>query len=263
MSIKKGETLAEMSAYDVGARFMHRLYLVLYFGTTLIRERTCYATRIGMACIAKDVEYAMSDRYQFLIEGHLDDTWSAWLGDVPLQHQPDGTTLFTQALRDQSALYGLLFKLLNTGVSLIAMQRMTLQEETTVTNNSTAEALAIREVVAAVEAGWNAGDGSRFAAPFAEDADYVIVDGRYINGRQTIAQGHQQIFDTIYRNTSNVASVQHIRLLGDDVAVVHVEWQLTFRQDLAVHKSLSTMVMAKANGTWSITAFQNTPIVSR
>jgi uncharacterized protein (TIGR02246 family) len=205
----------------------------------------------------------MSNIYRFQVEGHLDHSWSVWLGDVPLLHQHDGTTLFTQALPDQSALYGLLFKLLNTGVALIAMQRMTLQEETTVTNTSTAEALAIREVVAAVEAGWNAGDGSRFAAPFAEDADYVIVDGRYINGRQTIAQGHQQIFDTIYRDTHNVATVQHIRLLGDDVAVVHVEWQLTFRQDSAVHKSINTMVMAKANGAWSITAFQNTPVVSR
>ena len=205
----------------------------------------------------------MSDRYQFHIESHLDHSWSAWLGDVPLQHQHDGTTLFTQALPDQSALYGLLFKLLNTGVSLIAIQRVTLQEQTTVTNTSAAEALAIREVVAAVEAGWNAGDGSRFAAPFAEDADYVIVDGRYINGRQTIAQGHQQIFDTVYRDTHNVATVQGIRFHGTDVAIVHVGWQLTFRQDQAVHKSMCTMMMAKSSDAWSIIAFQNTPVVSR
>jgi uncharacterized protein (TIGR02246 family) len=131
------------------------------------------------------------------------------------------------------------------------------------TNNSTAEELAIREAIAAVEAGWNAGDGSRFAAPFADDADYVIVDGRYVKGRQTIAQGHQQIFDTIYRDTHNVATVQRIRFLGDDIAVAHVEWQLTFPQDTAVRKSMTTMVMAKANGTWSIAAFQNTPVVSR
>jgi uncharacterized protein (TIGR02246 family) len=131
------------------------------------------------------------------------------------------------------------------------------------TPDHAADDLAIHNAIAAVEAGWNAGDGSRFAAPFAEDADYVIVDGRYIKGRQTIAQGHQQIFDTIYRNTYNVAIVQRIRFLGDDVAVVHVEWQLTFQQDPAAHTSMSTMVMTKANGAWSITAFQNTPVVSR
>jgi uncharacterized protein (TIGR02246 family) len=57
--------------------------------------------------------------------------------------------------------------------------------------------------------------------------------------------------------------VQHIRLLGDDVAVVHVEWQLTFREDAAVYKSMCTMVMTKADGAWSISAFQNTPVVSQ
>jgi uncharacterized protein (TIGR02246 family) len=205
----------------------------------------------------------MSGIYQFHVQGHLDRAWSAWLGDVPIQHRNDGTTMFTQALQDQSALYGLLLKLLNTGVSLIAMQRMTLQEETTVTNTSTAEALVLREVVAAVEAGWNAGDGDSFAAPFAEDADYVIADGRYINGRQAIAQGHQQIFETIYRNTHNVGTVQHIRFLGDDIAVVHVEWQLTFQLNAAVRKSMCTMVMTKSNDAWSITSFQNTPVASR
>jgi uncharacterized protein (TIGR02246 family) len=206
---------------------------------------------------------AMNDTYQFHVEGHLDATWSVWLGDVPIQHQHDGTTLFTQAVPDQSALYGVLFKLSNTGVSLIALQRIPLQEEPTMAYDRTAEELAIRECISIVEAGWNAGDGSKFAAPFAENADYVIVDGRYINGRQTIAQGHQQIFDTIYRDTHNVATVQRIRFLGDDVAVAHVAWQLTFRQDAAVHKSMNTMVLAKANGAWSITAFQNTPVVSR
>ena len=203
----------------------------------------------------------MSDIYRFHVEGHLDHTWSVWLGEVPIWHQQDGTTMFTQVLPDQSALYGVLFKLSNTGVSLIAVQRIT--EETTMNHDRTADERAIRERIAVVEAGWNASDGSRFAAPFAEDADYVIVDGHFVNGRQTIAQRHQQIFDTIYRNTHNVAIVQRIRFLGDDVAIAHVEWHLTFRQDAAVHKSMTTMVMAKANGAWSITAFQNTPVVAR
>jgi uncharacterized protein (TIGR02246 family) len=206
----------------------------------------------------------MSDTYRFHVEGHLDHTWSVWLGDVLMQHQHDGTTTFTEALPDQSALYGVLFKLVSTGVSLVAVQRLTLPEETSMISDRTAEELAIRDAIAVVEAGWNAGDGSRFAAPFAEDADYVIVDGRYVSGRQTIAQGHQQIFDTIYRGSHNAATVKRIRFLGDDVAVAHVEWQLTLEHSQAVHnaKSITTMVMTKANGVWSIAAFQNTPVVS-
>jgi uncharacterized protein (TIGR02246 family) len=230
----------------------------------------------------------MNDIYRFHVEGHLDHTWSSWLGDVPIQHQPDGTTTFTQAISDQAALYGMLFKLENTGVPLIAVQRVTsvrerprpararkrlftqkvagipaAQEETTMTYDNTAEELAIREVIAAVEAGWNAADGSRFAAPFANDADYVIVDGRYITGRPTIAQGHQQIFDTIYRDSHNVATVHQIRFLSADIAVAHVEWSLTLKQDAAAHKSMSTMVMARDNDAWNIAAYHNTPVVPR
>jgi uncharacterized protein (TIGR02246 family) len=232
----------------------------------------------------------MSEIYRFHVEGHLDHTWSIWLGDVLIQHQPDGTTVFTKTIPDQAALYGVLFKLENTGVALIAVERTTsirersrstdtlagkrrvtqtaanvavAQQETTMTYDSMAEEQAIRETIAAVEAGWNAGDGSRFGAPFAEDADYVIVDGRYIKGRSTIAQGHQQIFDTIYRGSHNAATVRQIRLLGDDVAVAHVEWSLTLKQDTATHTSMCTMVMARNNGTWSIAAYHNTPVVSR
>jgi uncharacterized protein (TIGR02246 family) len=131
-------------------------------------------------------------------------------------------------------------------------------------HNSAADELAIREVIAAVESGWNAGDGDRFAASFAEDADYVIVDGRYIKGRQVIAQGHQGLFDSIYRDSHNVATVRGIRFISDDVAVAHVEWRLTFQQDEAVRKgqAITTMVMLRTNGMWRITAFQNTPVVS-
>src|SRR4051812_16877475 len=132
------------------------------------------------------------------------------------------------------------------------------------TLDSSADEIAIHNVVAAVEAGWNAGDGSRFAAPFAEDADYVIVDGRYAKGRQVIAQGHQQLFDTIYRDSHNVATVQRIRFIGDDLCIAHVEWRLTFQQGEEVRnaRALSTMVMSKSNGTWNIAAFQNTRIIS-
>ena len=129
--------------------------------------------------------------------------------------------------------------------------------------NRTSDEQAIRDAISAVEAGWNARDGKQFAAPFAEDADYVIVDGNYIKGRQIIAAGHQQIFDTVYRDTRYAATVHGIRFLADDVAVAHVEWNLTFLQNAAVQKAMATAVMTEADGAWSIAAYHNTPIVSR
>ena len=57
---------------------------------------------------------------------------------------------------------------------------------------SIAEAITRR-----LEDAWNAGDGAAFGAPFAADGDFVDIRGELHSGREAIAAGHQQIFDTI------------------------------------------------------------------
>ena len=47
-----------------------------------------------------------------------------------------------------------------------------------------------------------------WGAHFAEDADYVIINGMRIKGREAIDSGHQQIFDTIYKGSVLAASTQ-------------------------------------------------------
>jgi uncharacterized protein (TIGR02246 family) len=138
------------------------------------------------------------------------------------------------------------------------------QEEHMQTERHTEDDVAIRALIGAVEAGWNAGDGDAFAALFAADADYVVVDGRYINGRDVIAQGHRQIFSTVYRGSRNRATVRSIRLLRDDVAVAHVEWHLAYGQGEAAReaRATNTMILTKDGSSWSIAAFHNTPVLS-
>ena len=122
----------------------------------------------------------------------------------------------------------------------------------------------IRKIITMVQDGWNAGDGEAFASPFAEDADYVVVNGMRIKGRQAIAAGHQNIFNTVYKGSNISATVQSIRFLRDDVAVVHIAWHLKYRINDAAHetRSMNSMVMTKQEGRWSIAAFHNTPIAS-
>jgi uncharacterized protein (TIGR02246 family) len=50
---------------------------------------------------------------------------------------------------------------------------------------------------------WNTGDSLAFAAPFTDDADFVVFEGTHLKGRQQIASLTQQIFDTVWR-TQNV-----------------------------------------------------------
>jgi uncharacterized protein (TIGR02246 family) len=120
----------------------------------------------------------------------------------------------------------------------------------------------VREIVRQMESGWNAHDGKAFAAPFAADADYVVVNGMHVKGRDAIDKGHAEIFATVYKDSRNTATVKSVRFVRKDVAVVHVEWNLEFRIGGEAKKghALSTMIMTKDGGKWSIAAFQNTPI---
>lgn len=128
--------------------------------------------------------------------------------------------------------------------------------------HSKADDTAIRQIVQQVQDGWNAHDGKAFAAPFAEDADYVIVNGQHIKGRMAIETGHTGIFTTIYKDSRNVATIKSIRFLRSDVGLVHVEWNLEFRigGELKKGHAMNSMVMTKDKGKWSIAAFHNTPI---
>lgn len=118
----------------------------------------------------------------------------------------------------------------------------------------------LRENVRQLEAGWNAKSGAAFAKPFAEDADYVIINGMQIKGREAIAEGHQRIFDTIYKDSTLSLSVKQARMLRADVAVVHVSAHLKSAQGAG--DAVITLVMTKENGAWKIAAFQNTSVAT-
>lgn len=118
----------------------------------------------------------------------------------------------------------------------------------------------LRENVRQLEAGWNSKSGAAFAKPFAEDADYVIINGTQIKGREAITEGHQRIFDTIYKDSTLSLSVKQVRMLRADVAVVHVSGHLKATQGES--DAVITLVMTKENGAWKIAAFQNTPVAA-
>ena len=132
----------------------------------------------------------------------------------------------------------------------------------TAANGPSGDEAAIRDVVRRVEAGWNAGSGEAFAAPFAQDADFVVINGTYLEGRAAIAAAAQQIFDTVYKGSHNTLTVADVRFLRPDVAVAHVRSHLRFTRDgkPVEGDAISTWVLTKGADGWSIAAFQNTPV---
>lgn len=151
-----------------------------------------------------------------------------------------------------------------TGVILILMLAvigLSAQEKTKVSDVSKDEA-AIRANVEQMAKGWNLKSGAEFAKPFAEDADYVVVNGMKIKGRAAIDAGHQQIFDTFYKNSMLAITTEQIRFLRPDVAVVHVRSTLKVTEGDATrtNEGRITLVMTKNKDQWEIAAFQNTGI---
>jgi len=130
-------------------------------------------------------------------------------------------------------------------------------------NDHAADEAAIRENVKQLETGWNTKNGAAFAKPFAEDADYVIINGRYIKGRETIALGHQRIFDTVFKDTKLELTVKQVRFLRADVAVVHVSGHRDSPTRELVQDAMITFVMTKEGKTWTIAAFQNTAVAAQ
>lgn len=126
-------------------------------------------------------------------------------------------------------------------------------------DSPTADEQAVRENVRQMEAGWNAKSGALFAKPFAEDADYVIINGVHIRGREAIDKGHQGIFDTIYKDSTLALAVKQVRFLRPDVALVHVNARNRVPQS-GERSAIITLVMVKDAGAWKITAFQNTQV---
>ena len=59
--------------------------------------------------------------YVIRVKGHLDSFWQAWFENLSITHESDGTTLLSGPIRDQAALYGLLFKMRDLGLTLLSL----------------------------------------------------------------------------------------------------------------------------------------------
>jgi uncharacterized protein (TIGR02246 family) len=121
---------------------------------------------------------------------------------------------------------------------------------------------AIRENVKYMEEGWNTKNAPLFAKSFAEDADYIVVNGTYIKGRKIIEEIHQQIFQTFFKDSMINLLVKQIRLLRPEVALVHVSGHNQTKEGAEIREwdLMVGLVMTKEAGQWQIASFQNTRV---
>jgi hypothetical protein len=64
-----------------------------------------------------------ANEYEIRVSGHLASRWAEWFDGMTLTAGPDGTSVISGMVPDQSALHGLLRKLGDLGVPLVSVTR--------------------------------------------------------------------------------------------------------------------------------------------
>ena len=59
--------------------------------------------------------------YRIRVQGQLDPAWSAWFDGLSVTHDADGDTTLAGPVADQAALYSLLRKARDLGLTLLAV----------------------------------------------------------------------------------------------------------------------------------------------
>lgn len=114
---------------------------------------------------------------------------------------------------------------------------------------------------------WNNHDMTRYAAQFADDADFVNVFGMHWHGRDAIEAQHVAIHRSIFRNSSVRVEQSSIRPLAPGVMLAHLNWEMRGHEIppgapfSEIRHGLMTAVFVEQQGQWLIAALHNSDVV--
>ncbi len=136
----------------------------------------------------------------------------------------------------------------------------------------------VRAAVTRAEKAWNAADATAYASCMADDVDVVGLLGERYHGRDVVELGHRHIFETIYKDSRVVYTIEQLRFLRPDVAVVILHQKMrsylpphvvisTARQrqmsdEMHDSEARATLTLVKQGRSWVIAAFHNTAVAS-
>jgi uncharacterized protein (TIGR02246 family) len=85
-----------------------------------------------------------------------------------------------------------------------------------------ADLAAVQSVLTELTQAWNASDAARFASKFASNAEHVNIFGTRLRGRREIEERHGEVFQSIFRGSTNALQIVSARVLADNVVLAQV-----------------------------------------
>lgn len=127
---------------------------------------------------------------------------------------------------------------------------------------ATGDEAELRALATNWERAWNQHDMKALAALFTEDADFVNVGARHWKGRKEIEAEHSARLSQFTESTWKTKVVT-VQFLKPDVALIHIEWDLTGDKDpdgtpRKPRGGVFTWVAVKSGAGWLLRAAQNT-----
>lgn len=127
----------------------------------------------------------------------------------------------------------------------------------------------IRQIVADQVNAWNVGDAKAFSSRFAEDGSFTNIRGTVFYGHRAFEERHAEIFSTFFKGSRLAMSVDKIRYVRPDVAIVDISTELSHLQGLPpgvqaasdgnIHTRLQE-VFVKSAAAWKIASYHNVDV---
>jgi uncharacterized protein (TIGR02246 family) len=121
--------------------------------------------------------------------------------------------------------------------------------------------VALRELYQRMIDNWQ--DATTYAECFAQDADYIIANGKLEHGWKEIADNHKLIFSAWARNSHLEGRIHRLRFLTRDVAVITAYGHIVYddhRSSDNNKRTIYTLIAQRIDDAWIFVGYQNTPL---
>jgi uncharacterized protein (TIGR02246 family) len=128
---------------------------------------------------------------------------------------------------------------------------------------------AIRRIVAAQAAAWNAGDAKVYASYLAPEASFTNLFGMVMYGSPAFEKRHAEILATFYKGTTKAHGVRRIRFVTPDVAIVDIDNEVRGVKSMppgivvppdGIVKTQLMEIFVRRDGQWWIEAYHNVDV---